>query len=182
MATGPDQWLRQHVPGIAAPRVDSGAFRPGWLIRTRLDQLLFDEAIEAPVYHHAVTFRFLVERAAGRGRSVLMAFGSDGRAGDPAAMALAQRRAATRVEAIQGLLSPLDAGLSWACVVNDLSWREIGRRLTVTHETARTWTIATLPRLAQAVVASGHRAAPAGPGSPASRPGASGGPARGGAS
>jgi len=137
MSNAPLPELRHHHD-VDAPQVDAHAFRQGWRIRTRLDALLADRRITPAEWQAAVEYRDLAATA--RGIRTLGLLGRLHTASDREAGVIARLDAETRVRASERRIGRLATALIVACVVEDLSWREIARRIGRTHETARNWT------------------------------------------
>jgi len=143
----PSALYRQHFD-VEAPRVDAGAFRQGWRVRSRLDVLLDEGAIDNAAYEAGRRFRRAWEIAFAERAPALMAFTarSTGRAGAGPVDRLA---ALARLRRIAEALGPFDCRLLEQCVVLDLAWTAIGRQHQVADTTARRWTIAALRRLGE---------------------------------
>jgi hypothetical protein len=184
MSTGPSEAYRQHHD-VTAPQVDARAFRQGWRVRSRLDVLLDEDAIEPRDYEAAATFRRDWEIAFSNRAPALMTFRSPsiGRVGAGPVDRLA---ALARLRRVADALGPFDCKLLEQCCVLDLAWVAIGRTHQVADTTARRWTIAALRRLGalppperlarqlgEAGAASGDRAATTKPGTPPRRVAAS---------
>ncbi|HEY1442344.1 MAG TPA: hypothetical protein VGF65_16330 [Mycobacterium sp.] len=146
MSAQPSAEYRRHHD-VTAPRVDARTFRQGWRVRSRLDVLLADGAIDAVGHAQAIAFRDAWETAYGRSGNALMSVRSGGSTGP-------HDREGRRLDAsgwLRGAALHLGAHgylLVEACAVHDLSWPEIGRRFVVSHHTARSWTIQAINRLA----------------------------------
>jgi hypothetical protein len=148
MTAQPSPEFRTHHD-VAAPRVDASAFRQGWKVDWRLDQLHAVGAIDAATWSSGVQFRQDWERAFGRGRvGPLVALPGGGGANTE------HDRQIDRLAALDRLgLAATHLGGFWTklvehCAVDDLSWAEIARLHNVTPPTARAWTIRALNRLA----------------------------------
>jgi hypothetical protein len=149
MTAQPSPEFRRHHD-VTAPQVDSTAFRQGWRVVTRLDQLRADGAIDAATYDAAIAVRTDCEVAFGRSRSTpLMALPGGGGHIAKHDRQLARVEAVGRLRRLAHRLGAFDATLIDQCVVLDLSWPEIGRRLGgIHHQTARAYAIQALRRLA----------------------------------
>lgn len=149
MTAQPSPEFRRHHD-VAAPRVDRRAFRQGWLVHTRLAQLRDDGSIDAATYDAAVSVRIDWEIAYGRGRSAPLMVLPGGGGGLTVEHDRQLRRtdAVGRLRSVANRLGAFDASLIDLCVLSDLSWPEIGRRIGVSHPTARSYTIKALRRLA----------------------------------
>jgi DNA-binding transcriptional ArsR family regulator len=150
MTNAPTRELRGHVEDVEDPRVDERAFRQGWRIRTRLDQLLVDQRISAGEWQAATEFRSawlsareLTARESG-GSGIRIA---GGRTTDAAT--IARLEAAKRVRIVEITLGKLAIALVVACVVEDLSWAAIGRHLHRDAETVRDWTVVAIGALSR---------------------------------
>lgn len=137
----PTAHFRQHHD-VEPPRIDASTFRPAWRVRTRLDRLLADGAITPAEWHCAVYLRSMLELTASGPRTVRTQFLPSGRSNlEIHSRALGHcRQAAQAVGAIC-------YGFLLACLVEDLSWAGLGRRLGVDPRTARSWVIAAIKLL-----------------------------------
>jgi hypothetical protein len=150
--SAPSPEYRRHHQ-VLDPRIDDHVFRPGWRVQHRLDKLLLSRALTLAEWRAAVAFRNRVERT----------FGSLLRCPDPARAVGGKttssprgRSAATdhhlddlaAVRQIEQHLGPRAYTLLTWAVVDDLSCRELGRRLGCDHKTARVRTIAAIKALA----------------------------------
>ena len=143
----PSVHFRQHHL-VEAPRIDDRAFRPAWRVRTRLDALLDRRAITPREWRAASEYRSLWEMALGDLLSTPQR-GAHGAGGRPTDHYMAERLDALRaLSAARKRLGAAAWGLIEACVIDDLSWNEIGRCLDVDHKTARAWTITAIKELA----------------------------------
>jgi hypothetical protein len=138
----------QHAEAVEAPRVDRSTFRQGWRIRSRLDGLRDAGRIDLAIWQAAVEYRDAWARVwAGRGGDpgIRISGGRDvhdrqiGLVGTMGDIAEVERR-----------IGRLATTLCFACVVNDLSWPEIGRRYGRSNHTAEAWTVLALRALAAA--------------------------------
>jgi hypothetical protein len=144
----PSLFYRQHHE-VEAPIVDAAAFRQGWRVRTRLDGLILDGAITPAEWRAAVAFRTAAERilaAAWSSPIWLGAPGARGRAHDPIASQLDDL--AWLRELCQAL-GKRDFDLVGLCVVDDVSWADLGRQRKVDPKTARAWTVRAIKALAR---------------------------------
>jgi hypothetical protein len=143
----PSASYRQHHD-VEAPQVDAAAFRQGWRVRSRLDVLLDEGAIEPRDYEAAAAFRRDWEIAFSERTPALMTFRSPsiGRVGSGPVDRLA---ALARLRRIAEALGPFDCKILEQCCVLDLAWAAIGRAHQVADTTARRWTIAALRRLGE---------------------------------
>jgi hypothetical protein len=147
----PSAWLRQHH-AVEAPRVDDLVFHPAWRVRTRLDTL-------APVltryeFQVATTYRLIAERAAAGDLHAVEIDGEGRRANHYRGSRLERsERLLDGLRHLAAVRESLGAGpldLVEAVVIDDLSWRQIGRRLRVDHKTARSRVLAPIKALAAA--------------------------------
>jgi hypothetical protein len=150
---GPSRYRRQHGARIEPPRVDGTAFKQFWKARTRIDRLIADGAISGAEWTAAIAFRNSFETAFGSiVRSRLGDLGT-GRAPPRRAASPApgerQLAAAARLRDIRHRVGELAYDLLYLCLVEDLAWAEIGRRLQADPKTARAWTVAAVRRLAE---------------------------------
>lgn len=134
---------------LDAPQVDAGAFRPGWRVRTRLDGLLASHDITATVWRAAVDYRDTWARML-RLRTMLGAPAGRRGAGGTEASMLAVLGAAQRIRVAEQQIHPKVVKLLHVCILEDASWREIGRRYRVAPMTARGWMVEALRVLATA--------------------------------
>jgi hypothetical protein len=151
-SNAPNRFFRQHHE-VEDPQVDEKAFRPAWRIRAQLDRLLYEGKITGFEWRVAGWLRSCHERAHGSElRSPLAQVGMPGRAprggwrhDDPNA-----RRAAAgeHLRHMEQALGPVVYGLVLAVVVEDLSWRELGKRCGCHAKTARAWAIEAVKVLA----------------------------------
>ena len=131
---------------VEAPRVDGGAFRQGWQVRTRLDRLVLEGAIDPDVWLAAVAYRSVYLQAFGSlwpSRSLEL----------PGVIGFRDRAGGLRLDALRTMrlvrrrLGPLNSELVEECVIEDASWAALGRRLHVDPKTARMRTITALEAL-----------------------------------
>ena len=150
-SSAPSLEYRRHHQ-VADPCIDPEHFHPGWRVQRRIDRLLLARALTLAEWRAATHFRNLVETA----------FGALLRAPDPE-RAIGTKGAPSARDRTAGLDRKLDSIaalrqveqrlggriyelLTW-CLVDDISWCAIGRRLGRDHKTARAWTIAALKAL-----------------------------------
>lgn len=139
------EYLRRHE--IDAPRIDARAFRQGWRVRSRLDGLLAERRITPGAWQAACDFR---TRWAKAFPARVSSFVAAGRASvDPHCAMLDRVAAVTRIRALGAALGPARLSLLVWVVVDDLSWRDLGRRLRCHHETARDAAAGVLQALAR---------------------------------
>ena len=148
MTAGPTpEFRRRH--DVEAPRVDERAFRQGWIVRTRLDQLLADARITRGEYQIAIEYRqtwaIARELAAIEPGMIRVAGGSSA---DDAT--IARLDAVTKLRIVEDAIGSLAARLLLACLVHDLAWAAIARYLRRNPETVRDWTVSAIHALARA--------------------------------
>lgn len=142
---------------VDPPAVDLRSFRQGWRVRTRLDRLLVEGVISRSTWQAASDFRSTWETALRMRGSALIGIRVAVR--DPDATMLARLGAAARLRDLGAALGPGRLTILVACVVDDLSWRELGRQLGVDHKTARARAVRALGALAKQASARPARAA-----------------------
>ena len=136
-----------HVEAIDLPDVDGTAFRPGWLVQSRLDGLYLGKLIDWATYDAGQALARDFWTAGGTPGSPLahlgllsFAVGED---------AFANRLdAARRLRAVRDRIGEGAFALVVACCVEDRSWRDIGRQLRCRGTTAKSAVISALERLA----------------------------------
>jgi len=154
MSNRPSAAYRQHHD-VDAPRIDRRSFRQAWRVRSRLDALLADGRITRDQWQACVDYRDTA--AIARGISVPWPFLVRIGSGSRDARMVARLDAETRLRRVEAAIGALATALVVACVVEDLSWREIARRTGRTHETVRDWTIMAIAALGEAWGASSAR-------------------------
>jgi hypothetical protein len=138
----------QHAIEIEPPRVDASSFRQGWRVRTRLDGLRVAGRISGDVWQAAVEYRAAYDRWQASGGGELAGRISGGADAHDRLLGLVETLAA--LSAVERRIGRFATALCVACVVEDLSWPEIGRRCGRSHHTAEAWTVAALRALALA--------------------------------
>jgi hypothetical protein len=132
----PNAHFRQHHR-VEAPLVDGRHFRPHFRILTRLDGLLADRLITTAEFHAAVDFRELVELArAGTARSTLAGIGNGGPR-TPHEGPGYRTETWDRLRAICAAVGRRHFRLLILSVVDDATWKALGRRFKIDHRTAR---------------------------------------------
>jgi hypothetical protein len=149
MSNAPSLDRLRHAETIEPPRVDAVTFRQGWRVRSRLDRLLADRRITAEVWQAAVEYRDAWARVLAGGGGELGGTRISGGADAHDRQIALVGTLAVLVE-IERRLGRLPTALCVACVVEDLSWPEIGRRCGRSNHTAEVWTIYALRALAGA--------------------------------
>ena len=144
--TSPSTYYRQHRI-VEAPRVDRASFRTAWRVSTRLDQLLDDKAITMNEWGVAVRLRTAVETVALRQgiRSSRVEYMP--RSGNSNFTPVAS--ASKHCREVEQYFGPIGYAILTACIVDDLAWAELGRRMKRDHRTARSHVIALLKMLGQ---------------------------------
>lgn len=141
-----DEFLRQH--DAEAPQVDARAFRQGWRVRTRLDQLLRDGLIWARHYQAATEFRAVYaiarELSSQEPGMIRIASSVAGEGVD------ARLDAMTRVRIVEDVLGRFATGLLVACVVEDFPWSRTAQHLHCDPKSVRSWTALAIRALAAA--------------------------------
>jgi hypothetical protein len=124
---------------VAAPRVDSTAFRQGWRVQTRLDGLLESGKIDRDGYDAACRWRAWAETVTARPtqpwspRVDLSTGPGDG--------GMVHRVHCTgRLRAAADELGPIRFRLLTLCVLEDRSWREIAAAFHLSDKTVVAWT------------------------------------------
>lgn len=142
----PTPEFRQHHD-VEAPQVDATAFRQGWQVHSRLAALAANGMIDREQMEAAASWGRWAERTSAPGTSPWRirvdggAIGGDGLTGRTLA-------ATTRLRASAAALGAARCALLYACVVEDQSWRRIGRRLGVAGETAQDRVVEAIAALA----------------------------------
>lgn len=146
MTNAPTRELRRHHD-VDEPRVDERAFRQGWIVRTRLDQLLALEAISAGDWQAAIEFRaaWIAARELAAREPIRVAGGQD-----RDAATIARLEAARKVRIVETAIGRLATALVTACVIEDLSWASIAKYCHRDPHTVRAWTILAIVALAGA--------------------------------
>jgi hypothetical protein len=140
-------YLRHH--DVAAPQVDTTAFRQGWRVVTRLDGRLETGRIDREQWDAAGCWRHWAERSApGRSQPWSIRVDAATTSSHADARALLRVDVATKLRRCAEALGTLRVRLLEACVRDDLSWREIAARLQVTDKTARDYTTEAIAALA----------------------------------
>jgi hypothetical protein len=157
----PSPEFRQHHD-VDEPRVDERAFRPGWRVHSRFDQLLADRKISRGEWQAGSEYRSaraLARSMPGPGAPGMVRIVSS----DHHDAALDRVAAVARVHLVELAIGSFATALVVACVVEDLSWASIGRQCQRHPETIREWTASAIRLLAAAWARAGalesHRAA-----------------------
>lgn len=141
------EFRRQH--DVEEPRVDERAFRQGWRVRTRLDQLLADGRISRGEWHSASEYRqtWAIARELVGIEPGMIRIGGGGSFDDAT---IARLDAVTKLRVVEELIGSLRARLLLACLVHDLTWAAIARFCHRNPETVRDWTVDAIRALAPA--------------------------------
>jgi hypothetical protein len=135
---------------VEDPRVDERAFRQGWRVRTRLDQLLADARITRCEWQAASEYRDAWVRALAIGRVGELRFIAAAGRGNPHDRLLNLVGAIDRLRIVDAAIGDLATSLVVACVVEDLSWAAIARQCHRNPETVRDWTVVAIRALTRA--------------------------------
>jgi hypothetical protein len=149
-SNAPTSFFRQHHE-VEAPEVSERAFRPAWRVRTRLDRLLFEGAITPWEFRIAAWLRRCHERGYGSElQSPMTRLGMAGHSSWRGRENPADRRASARqyLAFVEKAMGPIVYGIVVAVVVDDLPWRELGRRCNCHASTARSWGVEAIKVLA----------------------------------
>lgn len=146
----PSRFFLQHV-ALDAPEIDAGSFRPYWRVRTRLDQLLDDNAITFAQWYSAVTLRAWVLRGVGGSYGGQSFDRADRPASGFDASAVRRIDASGHLDRVSADLGADHCRLLNLFVVWDVNFRDIARVLQVHPTTARKRTIDALRALALAM-------------------------------
>jgi hypothetical protein len=144
----PTPEFRRHHD-VEDPRVDERSFRQGWIVRTRLDQLLVDDRITRAEWQAASEYRAtwaIARELVGVEPGMLRVAGSSSADG---AM-IARVDAVTKLRIVEAAIGSLAARLLLACLVHDLRWAAVARFLRKNPETVRDWTVLAIRALAEA--------------------------------
>ncbi len=147
VATGrPTPAFRQHHD-VAAPQVDPTAFRQGWRVASRLDQLLEAGAIERESWEAAGQWRRWAETTAPARAQAWDVRVDRSLTSNETAM-LHRVTAAARLRACAQALGELRIQLLDLHVIRDASWRDISARAGVSDKTVKAMVIEALEALA----------------------------------
>lgn len=144
----PTPEFRRHHD-VEDPRVDERAFRQGWIVRTRLDQLLADDRISRAEWQTASEYRqtwAVARELVGVEPGMIRVAGSS--SADDATIARVD--AVTKLRLVEAAIGNLAARLLLACLVHDLRWAVVARYLGRNPETVRDWTVLAIRALAEA--------------------------------
>jgi len=131
--------------------MDGVAVRPWWRVESRLTVLYIGELIERDAYERACALRHASERVSRTGNSVMARLGVGTGRTPPAtgSPSESQLDAARRIERVRERLGERDFAIVHWVVVEDCSWRALGRRLGCDRETAKNRAVLALKRLAK---------------------------------
>jgi hypothetical protein len=135
VTSAPSSERTQHAEAIEAPRVDARVFRQGWLVRTRLDALFADGHIDADIWQAAREYRHCVERSSPLASGLRLERSSG--ESDAHARQWKLSKAARRVREVEAWLGPDCTRFCRSLVVEDCSWRKLGRETGCDRESAR---------------------------------------------
>jgi hypothetical protein len=130
----PTPHFQQHH-AVTPPRIDGTAFRPGWLVATRLDSLLEAGRIDREQYDATHEWRRWVETIHPTATTRLDVRVDTVRATNDAGM-LHRLAVATKLRTATEAIGPLRTKILEALIVHDRSWGELGRLLQVSDKTA----------------------------------------------
>jgi hypothetical protein len=155
LTAGPTGEFRRHHE-VEAPEISLAAFHPAWRVKTRLDRLFRDKLLSPAQWSAAVRYRETYERAhAGELGSILDSIGTGRapqRSGQPhPTIGEGQRDAVRHLKQVRQALGPVTVNLLEACIVADMSWCALARRLHVDPKTAKHWTLSALKALGEAI-------------------------------
>lgn len=139
------EFRRQH--DVEEPRVDERAFRQGWIVRTRLDQLLADRRITRGEWQAATEYRqtwAVARELAGVEPGMIRIAGSS--SADDAT--IARLDAVTKLRIVEDAIGDFAARLLLACLVHDLTWAVVARYVRKDPHTVRDWTVLAIRALA----------------------------------
>jgi hypothetical protein len=134
---------------VEEPRVDERAFRQGWIVRTRLDQLLADDRISRAEWQAASEYRqtwAIARELVGVEPGMIRVAG----ASSADAAMIARVDAVTKLRLVEAAIGSLYARLLLACLVHDLAWARIARFIGKHPETVRDRTVLAIRSLAEA--------------------------------
>jgi hypothetical protein len=134
---------------VEEPRVDERAFRQGWIVRTRLDQLLVDDRITRAEWQAASEYRAtwaIARELVGVEPGMIHVEGSS--SADDAT--IARLDAVTKLRIVEAAIGTFDARLLLACLVHDLAWARTARFVRKHPETVRDRTVLAIRALAEA--------------------------------
>ena len=141
----PTPSYRQHHD-VIAPQIDAAAFRPGWLVQTRLYSLFEAGRIDRDALDAALTWRRWAEvTAPTKVQSWQIRLDTPSGPGDGG---MAHRiDAAGRLRESAAALRPLRVAILEACALRDVSWLALARLLRVSDKTARDRTVEAIAAL-----------------------------------
>lgn len=133
---------------VDPPRVDDRVFRQGWIVRTRVDQLLASGLITRAEWQVASEYRHAW--AVARELAAIepgMIHVAGGASADDAT--IARLDAVTTIRIVEDLIGTTNARLLVGSVVYDLTWVAIGRFFHRDPKTVRSWTCDAIRALAR---------------------------------
>jgi hypothetical protein len=140
----PTPQFQQHHQ-VQPPRIDAGAFRPGWLVMARVDSLLERGLIDREAWDAAHEWRRWAETVHPSPTTRLETRVDISTVPRDAGM-LHRLGVATRLRECAEAIGPLRTKILEALIVHDRSWSELARLLQVSDKTA-------MARAAEAVAA-----------------------------
>jgi hypothetical protein len=138
------QFTRHH--DVAAPQVDSRAFRQGWRVQTRLDSLLEAGRIDREAWDCTQEWRRWAETVTPF-KAQLWDVRMDISSVPTDAGMLLRVRAATKLREAAAALGELRIRLLDACVLKDRSWRDISGLLRISDKTAQNFVVEAITAL-----------------------------------
>jgi hypothetical protein len=149
------EFLARH--DVDDPRIDGSSFRPGFRVRSRLDQLLLDRRIARGEWEAAIEFRNAWGHALRIGSLGAIRYGRTYGSGDPHKRALDVLDSIERLRTVELLIGDLASTLCFLCVVQDQAWATTARLSKRDPETIRDWTALAIRALAAAWGRTGRR-------------------------
>jgi hypothetical protein len=132
---------------VEPPRIDEGAFRPGWLVKSRLLGLYETGQIDRYQYEAALWWRQAIERI-GRIPIQKWRVRVDGSSRPGEGMTEAVINTATALRSSALAIGPRRCALLLDSVVQDRSWRELGRQLGIDKKTVQVRVVEAIGALA----------------------------------
>jgi hypothetical protein len=153
-SVSPSEFFRQHFAVVEAPAVDAKNFRTAWSIRTRLGGLFVDGLISRRELQVACWYRQSYERAFCtdlRSSFRLMDMPARTQSNWAQRQTPHQRQleAAEFIAHVRRELGATVGGILDACVIADMPWCELGRRLGRDAKTAKRMGIEVVKLLAR---------------------------------
>lgn len=145
-SSAPTAAFRQHHD-VAAPRIDAAAFRPGWLVQTRLLALHAAARIDRNAVDAALAWRAWAETASAT-RAQSWQVRVDISPGPRDADATWRVHAAAKLREVATALGPLRAAILEAVVQRDVPWAQLGRLLHLSDKAAKEYAAEAIEALA----------------------------------